>query len=72
MVLWFALGLMTVVAVGLALAPLVRRAQGAARRREYDLRVYRAQLAGSRASESVACWASAKRRRPGWRWSGAC
>ena len=45
MVLWFALGLMTVVAVGLALAPLVRRAQGAARRREYDLRVYRAQLA---------------------------
>ena len=42
--LWFALGLMTVVAVGLALAPLVRRAQGAARRREYDLRVYRAQL----------------------------
>ena len=45
MVLWFALGLMTVVAVGLAVAPLVRRAQVAARRRDYDLRVYRAQLA---------------------------
>jgi cytochrome c-type biogenesis protein CcmH len=45
MVLWFALGLMTVVAVGLAVAPLVRRVQVAARRRDYDLRVYRAQLA---------------------------
>jgi cytochrome c-type biogenesis protein CcmH len=45
MVLWFALGLMTVVAVGLAVAPLVRRARAAARRRDYDLRVYRAQLA---------------------------
>jgi cytochrome c-type biogenesis protein CcmH len=45
MVLWFALGLMTVVAVGLAMAPLVRRAQAAASRRDYDLRVYRAQLA---------------------------
>jgi cytochrome c-type biogenesis protein CcmH len=43
--LWLALGFMTVIAVGLAVAPLVRRAQAAASRREYDLRVYRAQLA---------------------------
>ena len=43
--LWLALGFMTVIAVGLAVAPLVRRAQAAASRRDYDLRVYRAQLA---------------------------
>jgi cytochrome c-type biogenesis protein CcmH len=43
--LWLALGLMTVVALGLVIAPLVRRAGPAASRREYDLRVYRAQLA---------------------------
>jgi cytochrome c-type biogenesis protein CcmH len=43
--LWLALGLMTLVALGLLLAPLVRRARPAAGRREYDLRVYRAQLA---------------------------
>jgi cytochrome c-type biogenesis protein CcmH len=43
--LWLALGLMTVLAVGLVVAPLVRRAGLAASRRDYDLRVYRAQLA---------------------------
>jgi cytochrome c-type biogenesis protein CcmH len=43
--LWLALGFMTVIAVGLAVAPLVRRAQTAASRRDYDVRVYRAQLA---------------------------
>jgi cytochrome c-type biogenesis protein CcmH len=43
--LWLALGFMTVVAVGLAVAPLVRRARAAASRRDYDLHVYRAQLA---------------------------
>jgi cytochrome c-type biogenesis protein CcmH len=42
--LWLAFGLMTLVAVGLAVAPLVRRAGPAASRRDYDLRVYRAQL----------------------------
>lgn len=45
MALWLALGMMTVVAVGLAVAPLVRRAGAAASRLDYDLRVYRAQLA---------------------------
>ena len=72
MVLWFALGLMTVVAVGLALAPLVRRAKW---RRDGEIMTcaYTApSLPSSRASESVACWANAKRRRPGSRWSGAC
>jgi cytochrome c-type biogenesis protein CcmH len=43
--LWLALGFMTVIAVGLAVSPLVRRARTAASRRDYDLRVYRAQLA---------------------------
>jgi cytochrome c-type biogenesis protein CcmH len=43
--LWLVLGFMTVIAVGLTVAPLVRRAQTAASRRDYDLRVYRAQLA---------------------------
>ena len=43
--LWLALGLMTLLAVGLVVAPLVRRAGSAASRRDYDLRVYRAQLA---------------------------
>ena len=42
--LWLALGLMTVVAVGLTVAPLLRRGTVAATRRDYDLRVYRAQL----------------------------
>jgi cytochrome c-type biogenesis protein CcmH/NrfG len=40
--LWLVLGFMTVIAVGLTVAPLVRRAQTAASRRDYDLRVYRA------------------------------
>jgi cytochrome c-type biogenesis protein CcmH len=43
--LWLALGLMTLIAVGLVVAPLVRRAGPAASRRDYALRVYRAQLA---------------------------
>jgi cytochrome c-type biogenesis protein CcmH len=43
--LWLALGLMTLFAVGLVVAPLVRRAGLVASRRDYDLRVYRAQLA---------------------------
>jgi cytochrome c-type biogenesis protein CcmH len=43
--LWLALGMMTLLAVGLAVAPLVRRARPVASRRDYDLRVYRAQLA---------------------------
>jgi cytochrome c-type biogenesis protein CcmH len=43
--LWLALGSMTLLAVGLAVAPLVRRAGLVASRRDYDLRVYRAQLA---------------------------
>jgi cytochrome c-type biogenesis protein CcmH len=43
--LWLALGSMTLLAVGLAVAPLVRRVGPAAGRRDYDLRVYRAQLA---------------------------
>jgi cytochrome c-type biogenesis protein CcmH len=43
--LWLALGFMTAIAVGLAVTPLVRRPQMAASRRDYDLRVYRAQLA---------------------------
>ena len=42
--LWLALGAMTLLAVGLAVAPLVRRVGPAASRRDYDLRVYRAQL----------------------------
>jgi len=45
MALWLTLGLMTLIAVGLVVAPLVRRAGLAASRRDYDLRVYRAQLA---------------------------
>ena len=45
MALWLALGLMTLIALGLVVAPLVRRAGLVARRRDYDLRVYRAQLA---------------------------
>src|SRR5918995_4461608 len=40
-----ALGLMTLIAVGLVVAPLVRRAGAVASRRHYDLRVYREQLA---------------------------
>jgi cytochrome c-type biogenesis protein CcmH len=43
--LWLALGLMTLLAVGLVVAPLVRRGGLVASRRDYDLRVYRAQLA---------------------------
>src|SRR5690606_17592532 len=43
--LWLALGLMTLVAVGLAVAALARRPGAVAARQEYDLRVYRAQLA---------------------------
>ncbi len=43
--LWLALGAMTLLAVVLAVAPLVRGARPAAGRRDYDLRVYRAQLA---------------------------
>jgi cytochrome c-type biogenesis protein CcmH len=43
--LWLALGLMTLLAVGLVVAPLVRRSGLVASRRDYDLRVYRAQLA---------------------------
>jgi cytochrome c-type biogenesis protein CcmH len=42
--LWLALGLMTLLAVGLVVAPLVRRSERVASRRDYDLRVYRAQL----------------------------
>ena len=43
--LWLALGSMTLLAAGLAVAPLVRRVGPARGRRDYDLRVYRAQLA---------------------------
>jgi cytochrome c-type biogenesis protein CcmH len=43
--LWLALGSLTLLAIGLAAAPLVRRVGPAAGRRDYDLRVYRAQLA---------------------------
>jgi cytochrome c-type biogenesis protein CcmH len=43
--LWLALGAMTLLAVGLVVAPLMRRGGPAAGRRDYDLRVYRAQLA---------------------------
>jgi cytochrome c-type biogenesis protein CcmH len=43
--LWLAIGAMTLLAVGLVVAPLVRRGGPAAGRRDYDLRVYRAQLA---------------------------
>jgi cytochrome c-type biogenesis protein CcmH len=42
--LWLALAIMTVIAVALAAAPLVRRTGRMAPRRDYDLRVYRAQL----------------------------
>ena len=42
--LWLALGAMTLIAVALVAAPLMRRGRAAARR-DYDLRVYRAQLA---------------------------
>jgi cytochrome c-type biogenesis protein CcmH len=42
--LWLALGAMTLLAVGLAVAPLLRRGGPAPSRRDYDLRVYRAQL----------------------------
>jgi cytochrome c-type biogenesis protein CcmH len=45
MALWLALGSMTLLAVGLVVAPLVRRRGLVASRRDYDLRVYRAQLA---------------------------
>ena len=41
---WLALAIMTAIAVALAAAPLVRRTGGTAPRRDYDLRVYRAQL----------------------------
>ena len=44
MSLWLALAIMTSFAVALVAAPLVRRARGMAPRRDYDLRVYRAQL----------------------------
>ena len=44
MSLWLALAAMTLIAVALAVAPLVRRAGRMAPRRDYDLRVYRAQL----------------------------
>jgi cytochrome c-type biogenesis protein CcmH len=44
MSLWLALGAMTVTALALVVAPLMRRGR-AATRRDYDLRVYRAQLA---------------------------
>ena len=37
--LWLALGLMTLIAVGLVVAPLVRRAGLMASRRDYDLPV---------------------------------
>jgi cytochrome c-type biogenesis protein CcmH len=43
--LWLALGSMTLLAVGLVAAPLMRRPERVASRRDYDLRVYRAQLA---------------------------
>jgi cytochrome c-type biogenesis protein CcmH len=43
--LWLLLGLMTLLAVGLVVGPLVRRGGLVASRRDYDLRVYRAQLA---------------------------
>lgn len=43
--LWLALGLMTLIALALVVAPLLRRARATATRRDYDLRVYRAQLA---------------------------
>lgn len=43
--LWLALGVMTLAAVALVGAPLVRGAGRAPTRRDYDLRVYRAQLA---------------------------
>jgi cytochrome c-type biogenesis protein CcmH len=43
--LWLALAAMTLAAVGLVVVPLVRRAGRAPTRRDYDLRVYRAQLA---------------------------
>jgi cytochrome c-type biogenesis protein CcmH len=42
--LWLELGLMTLAAVGHVVAPLLRRTGRAASRRDYDLRVYRAQL----------------------------
>src|SRR5262245_29123062 len=45
MALWLTLGAMTLLAVALVVAPLVRRGGAAAGRRDYDLRVYRAQLA---------------------------
>jgi cytochrome c-type biogenesis protein CcmH len=44
MSLWLALAIMTVIALALVMAPLVRRAGRPAPRRDYDLRVYRAQL----------------------------
>jgi cytochrome c-type biogenesis protein CcmH len=43
--LWLALGSMTLIALALVAAPLLRGGQVAATRRDYDLRVYRAQLA---------------------------
>jgi len=45
MMLWIALAVMTVLAVGLLLPALLRRAADAPTRAEYDLRVYRDQLA---------------------------
>jgi len=44
MSLWLALATMTLLAAALVAAPLVRRAGRPAPRRDYDLRVYRAQL----------------------------
>lgn len=44
MSLWLALAIMTLIAVALVVAPLVRGAGRPAPRRDYDLRVYRAQL----------------------------
>jgi cytochrome c-type biogenesis protein CcmH len=44
MSLWLALAIMTLIAVALVIAPLLRRAGRTAPRRDYDLRVYRAQL----------------------------
>ena len=45
MMLWIALAVMTVLAVGLLLPALLRRASDAPSRAEYDLRIYRDQLA---------------------------
>jgi cytochrome c-type biogenesis protein CcmH len=44
MILWLTLGAMTVLALAMMLAPLLRRSSAAPVRREFELEVYRAQL----------------------------